>query len=294
MKGQYLSGITNIASYEGIAVVESAAINNQLHYHKFIEIVYFDRGSGYHTVEGNKHRVSAGDLYVLNPFISHEFQADEVGVLRVINVMFYADFFDLNIQANSFITDVYKALFGVELKESKRVDFIHLHGENQQGFSSMFRAMLKEFQDKSDGYLKVLYNQLSVLLISLFRDYVNETNKLGLTVFQKNRVESAIKYLDTHFMQNVNVDTIAKNMGFCSLYFNHLFKLYTGNTIPQYIKNKRLEHACRLLEQTDKSVEQICYDVGYSDIKHFYKIFRTHKKMTPGEYRKKSEFYITK
>ena len=292
MNGHYLSGITNIASYEGIAVVESANINNQLHYHKFIEIVYFDKGSGYHTFEGNKHRVSAGDLYVINPFISHEFQADEEGVLRVINIMFYADFFDLNVEANSFIENVYKTLFGKELKESKRVNVIHLRGERQQSFGEMFHAMLKEFQDKSDGYLKVLHNQLSILLISLFRDYVSETSKLGLTVFQKNRVESAIKYLDVHFTQNVNVDTIAKKIGFCSLYFNHLFKVYTGNTIPQYIKNKRLEHACRLLEQTDKSVEQICYDVGYSDVKHFYKIFREHKKMTPGEYRKKSGFYI--
>lgn len=294
MEGQYLSGITNIAPFEGIAVVESTYINNQLHYHKFVELVYFDRGSGFHTIEGEKHAVSSGDLYIFNPFVSHEFHADESGVLSVINIMFYVDFFDVNMEAETFISTVYRKLMGREASRDKQMDYIHLHGDRIHGFGRMFRDMLNEFNKKEDGYLKVLHEQLSILLIYLFRDYINETSKLGLTVWQKRCVEEAIKNIDANFVENISVDKIAQNTGFCSLYFNKLFKLYTGESIPQYVRRKRIEFACRLLSQTDKSIEQICLDVGYSDIKHFYKFFKECKKMTPGEYRKKSEFYINK
>ena len=292
MEGEYLSGLTNIASNEGIAIVESSYINNRLHYHKFIELVYFDKGSGYHSIDGGNQRVSRGDLYIINPYVSHEFHADESGVLRVINVMFYADFFDLNTSADKFIGNAFQNIMGREPKTGKPINYIHLHGDRTQGFGELFRNMLTEFQNKEDGYLKVLRNQLSILLIYLFRDYLNDTGKLGLTVGQKKCVEGALEYIDGNFTQNISVDSIASNTGYCSLYFNRLFKLYTGQSIPQYVRNKRLELACRMLAQTDKSIEQICIDVGYSNIKYFYQIFKASKKMTPGEYRKKSEFYI--
>ena len=172
--------------------------------------------------------------------------------------------------------------------------YIHLRGDRNHGFGRMFRDMLLEFTNKEEGYLNVLHEQLSILLIYLFRDYVNETGKLGMNVWQKRSVEDAIKYIDENFIEDISVDRIARNTGFCSLYFNKLFKLYTGESIPQYVRRKRMEFACRLLSQTDKSIEQICIDVGYNDIKHFYKFFKETKKMTPGEYRKKSEFYVNK
>lgn len=294
MDGQYLSGITNIMPYEGIAVAESSQINNQPHYHKFVELVYFDKGSGIHTIDGEQHRVSGGDLYILNPFVMHEFHADESGVLGVINVMFYADFFDVTIVAEHFISLAYSKLLGSGKGGANGGNYIHLHGNRIHVFRQMFHDMLNEYKKKEDGYLKVLNYQLSVLLIYIFRDYANDMEKLGLTVWQKRCVEGAIRYIDENFVENISVEKISKNTGFCPLYFNKLFKLYTGESIPQYVRRKRLEFACRLLSQTDKSIEQICLDVGYSDIKHFYKFFKENRKMTPGEYRKKSEFYINK
>jgi AraC-like DNA-binding protein len=238
--------------------------------------------------------VSSGDLYIINPFVSHEFHAHEADALSLINIMFYVDFFDLNMQAERFISDVYGKLMGGVPEGNGKIDFIHLHGDRMYGFGRMFRDMLNEFEKKESGYLKVLHEQLSILLIYLFRDYANDKGKMGLTVWQKRCVESAIKKIDEGFVEEISVDAIAKNTGFCSLYFNKLFKLYTGESIPQYVRRKRIELACRLLAQTDKSIEQICIDVGYNDIKHFYKSFKENKKMTPGEYRKKSDFYINK
>ena len=292
MEGCYLSGIADIASSEGIAVVESSYMNSQRHYHKFVELVYFDRGNGLHSIENDQHKVSNGDLYILNPFVSHEFHANEEDGLSVINIMFYMDFFDFNVEASTFISDAYRRLMGRDSENDLKVDYIHLHGDRNHNFGKIFRDMIEEFNQKEDGYLRVLHDQLSMLLIYIFREYVNAKSKLGLSVWQKRCVEKAIKYIDEHFVENISVEMMSKGTGFCQQYFNKMFKLYTGQTIPQYVRAKRMEFACRLLSQTDKSIEQICVDVGYSDIKHFYKFFKEHKKMTPGEYRKKSDFYI--
>lgn len=293
MEGYYLSGVSDIVSSEGIAVVESSYMNSQRHYHKFVELVYFDSGSGLHSIGNEQHKVSSGDLYILNPFVSHEFHANKGDGLSVINIMFYIDFFDFNVDANTFIADAYRRLMG-RAENDLQVNYIHLHGDRNHSFGKIFREMIAEFNQKEDGYLRILHNQLSMLLIYIFREYVNAESKLGLSVWQKRCVEKTIKYIDEHFVENISVEMMSKGAGFCPQYLNKMFKLYTGQTIPQYVRAKRIEFACRLLSQTDKSIEQICVDIGYSDIKHFYKFFKEYKKMTPGEYRKKSDFYINR
>ena len=129
-------------------------------------------------MEKEKHKVSKGDLYILNPFVAHEFCADESRKLRVINIMFYVDFFDLSLDANHFIFGAFRNLMK-NTKIDENIKFIHLHGDRMQKISELFFNMLNEFLGKEDGYLRVLHNQLSLLLIYIFRDYLNETNKLG-------------------------------------------------------------------------------------------------------------------
>ena len=45
-------------------------------------------------------------------------------------------------------------------------------------------------------------------------------------------------------------------------------------TILKYVRKKRIEKACRLLVETNDTVEAICEEVGYGDLKYFYSLFR--------------------
>lgn len=68
-------------------------------------------------------------------------------------------------------------------------------------------------------------------------------------------------------------------------YFSTLFKKHTGINVSEYIQNLRMKKACKLLKETDKTVIAIAAEVGYKDIKFFYKVFKKITGNNPGNYR---------
>ncbi|KAI9129273.1 GlxA family transcriptional regulator [Acaryochloris sp. CCMEE 5410] len=63
------------------------------------------------------------------------------------------------------------------------------------------------------------------------------------------------------------------------------FKTATGSTLIEYLQNLRIEEAKHQLETNDKSVESICYEVGYEDVSFFRRLFKRLTGMTPSQYR---------
>nr|WP_240966681.1 helix-turn-helix domain-containing protein [Nodosilinea sp. P-1105] len=64
------------------------------------------------------------------------------------------------------------------------------------------------------------------------------------------------------------------------------FKTATGSTLIEYLQNLRIEEAKHQLETSDKSVENICYEVGYEDVSFFRRLFKRLTGITPSQYRR--------
>jgi transcriptional regulator GlxA family with amidase domain len=60
----------------------------------------------------------------------------------------------------------------------------------------------------------------------------------------------------------------------------------TGLPLIDYLQNLRIEEAKRLLETTDRAVDEICYDVGYEDASFFRRLFRRRTGVAPAQYRR--------
>jgi AraC-like DNA-binding protein len=67
----------------------------------------------------------------------------------------------------------------------------------------------------------------------------------------------------------------------------------TGLSPVEFIRNIRLKHACRMLENQSTSVAEVAYKVGFSDPNYFALCFKTEFGTTPSDYRKR-EFQKTK
>lgn len=64
------------------------------------------------------------------------------------------------------------------------------------------------------------------------------------------------------------------------------FKIATGSTLIEYLQNLRIEKAKHQLEATEKSVENICFEVGYEDVSFFRRLFKRLTGITPSQYRR--------
>ena len=69
--------------------------------------------------------------------------------------------------------------------------------------------------------------------------------------------------------------------------FERRFKKATNNTVLEYMQRMKIEAAKRQLETGRKTVNEVMYDVGYSNIKAFRDVFKKITSMSPVDYRNK-------
>lgn len=98
-------------------------------------------------------------------------------------------------------------------------------------------------------------------------------------------VEQAKTYIDTHYFKDISLDEVSREVNISPYYFSKLFKEETGGNFIDYVTMVRMEKAKELLRSTDKSMKEICCEVGYSDPNYFSRSFKKNIGVTPTEYK---------
>jgi AraC-like DNA-binding protein len=91
--------------------------------------------------------------------------------------------------------------------------------------------------------------------------------------------------IDTRYADALDVPTLAARAGVSPAHFARRFRATFGETPHQYLLSRRLERAQFLLRETDRSVAEICLDVGLTSVGSFTTSFRRVVGMTPTAYR---------
>lgn len=99
-------------------------------------------------------------------------------------------------------------------------------------------------------------------------------------------IRNAKLYIRKNFARPITLEEVSDAIGFSVNYFSTLFKKETGEGFTKYLTRVRIDEARGLLRDTSQSITEICKSVGYVDIKHFTRTFKTETGLTPGEYRK--------
>ncbi|MCD9026423.1 response regulator transcription factor [Cohnella silvisoli] len=97
--------------------------------------------------------------------------------------------------------------------------------------------------------------------------------------------QEVIKLIRKHYMQDIHLDMLAKQVYLTPSYLSQLFKKETGSGIAKFIKTVRLEEARKKLLGTNMRVSEICTSVGYTDLSYFCSLFRNMYGATPAQYR---------
>lgn len=92
--------------------------------------------------------------------------------------------------------------------------------------------------------------------------------------------------LDTRYAEPITVDSLADQFQITPSYLSSLFHEETGKTFSATLSELRLEHACRLLRETDLLIKQIAGESGYGQKQNMIRAFKRQLDMTPGEYRR--------
>lgn len=98
----------------------------------------------------------------------------------------------------------------------------------------------------------------------------------------------SIKLIEEHLSQeDFGVNDIAQRLHVSAGYFSRLFKKQMGITCIEYLTQKRIERARKLLERTEMKHQAIAQAVGYASVYYFSLQFKKQTGETPGQYRKR-------
>ena len=102
---------------------------------------------------------------------------------------------------------------------------------------------------------------------------------------QKDVVNKVIDYIEKNLEKKIDLDTIAKNVGYSKFHLNRIFTENTGITIYRYLQKRRLTTAAEKLVKSDKPIMQIAYEAGYDTQQSFSFAFKQVYLYSPKVYR---------
>lgn len=102
---------------------------------------------------------------------------------------------------------------------------------------------------------------------------------------QMKRFVEVLEWIRVHKSEPMNASSIAEKFGYNADYLSSLFKQHTGLSLIKYIHEIKIMQARELLVNTDLSVRQTTYALGFQDEKYFIKLFKSYEGMSPGKYR---------
>ena len=204
--------------------------------------------------------------------------------IRVLNCICYhglMESFFHDLKSSDVGFDMYFFVQGNSLKEPL---FLHAGGNN--AIIEELDWIRKELEEKKEGYSLSIKLHLKLLMLNIFRAKLNkEGNGRKLSAFDRVRLSQVVAYLKQNYREKILIKDLCNKFFFSESSLRAKFKLYTNKTIVEFMQEIRIKNACRLLKETEMSIEQIVGEVGFSDKKTFFMLFKKMKNCTPKEYR---------
>jgi transcriptional regulator GlxA family with amidase domain len=100
-------------------------------------------------------------------------------------------------------------------------------------------------------------------------------------------IVKAQEFIEKHYNAKLTVEDLANQFGIGRRTFERRFKKATANTVVEYMQRVKMEAAKQQLETGRKTVNEVMYDVGYTDTKAFRDVFKKVTGMSPVDYRGK-------
>jgi AraC family L-rhamnose operon transcriptional activator RhaR/AraC family L-rhamnose operon regulatory protein RhaS len=252
------------------------------HWHRFVEIAIVVGGTGVHILNDQELPIAAGHVFVLPPGFKHAYH-NPVG-LSLINICYDPERLGFD---GSALDDLhgYHALFHVEprLRSSGNLEHVlRLEPKDLCRIEALALRIVDESRKRPKGFRLMALARLFQLITELSRLY---DRPLTAPSALAHRLAGVIKYLESHIQEEIDFDEVSEKFHLSKRSFYRLLTSVTGQSPLAYLRTCRLKEAARLLQETDRPVTEIAYDVGFRDSSHFSRRFHEMFGQTPSDFR---------
>ena len=247
------------------------------HQHVELELILFKKGFGTAFIGNYVGDFKEGDIFFLGADLPHTFQkAHKELFVSAVVIQFREDFW-----GNSFISLP-------ECKPIKELFEISLHGLKISGRTKELLYEMIINLEMLSGLNRIIRLAECLQLIEEHKEYeIISTHELKeFNAHNKERIDRIYQYTIDHFYESITLEHVAGLVAMSVPAFCNYFKKSTKKTYIEFLNEVRIDNACKLLIDTEKRINDICYNSGFNTLVNFNKQFHKVKHMTPSHYRK--------
>lgn len=249
------------------------------HTHKFVELVYILGGKGKHKINGKEYFVRRGDMLVINYHCRHAVEVIENHYY--VDIMLKPEYINKTLEGTD---DLFLLLQLSEYSDISNVAkdnvLIHFNAEEREKMDFLVNLSQEERNGKRPAKNLMIYSALWMILGMVFRKLAeDQSTRLSVN-------DRLLGYIDKNCHAKLSVGELARMCGYTPEHFSRIFKDYTGSSPIEYIIRARIARAKELLLQSDKPIEAIVSESGFSNRTAFFKKFTQLVGVTPLQFRK--------
>ena len=108
---------------------------------------------------------------------------------------------------------------------------------------------------------------------------------LGYKHLDNNIINQILEYMNNNYWKDIELKDCAEKYHTSSSYIARKFRKYLNTSFITYLNDLRIKKAIELLKETDLSIKEVSFKVGYNNLNYFYKIFKKNTGITPNMFK---------
>ena len=238
------------------------------HLHNFIELVRMLDGEVDCFADSRRYRVRAGDLFIAFPNQIHYYES------------FGPEKYDIFLVSVNLLSP-FSQLLETNTPKSARVPA----EEVSPRMHFLLDCLIDACRDVEHGE-RYAEERREGYLTACFGEYLKSAEMSGPGSREASALKTIVDYCSRHYTEDLSLATLSEELHMSKYYISHIFGNKVNMRFNDYINSLRISKACVLLAGSEKSMTEICDQVGFSTIRTFNRAFLRQFGHSPSEYRR--------
>jgi len=255
------------------------------HAHDFLVLAYVEVGGGSLQLNGRRWPVAAGDAFVIAPGeVIAVGDGHGLAAAEGWAVFFPPDVLQAGTPGAFRSWQAHPLLFPFVRGAAGGAQRLHVPPAERAAWSERFGALDRELRERRDSYPEAVLAHLTLLLVSVSRLAADVAGDLRRK--DEPLLARVFDLVEARYPEPISLDDVAAAVGLSPGHLTTVVARKTGRTVQQWIIERRMAEARRLLAETDLTMDAVGTRVGYRDPSYFIRSFKRTHGVTPLQWRR--------